>query len=64
VSADTVLRNEFAAYLTRTGRDPKFVRAYERSCRRMWMSITEPLCINGDAYHRTETTCSTRASRT
>jgi hypothetical protein len=52
MTADTGIRDEFESDMTRWPRDPKFRRAYEQACRRMWMSITVPLCIDGHEYHR------------
>jgi hypothetical protein len=44
--------DELEAYLTRALRDPRFRRAYEKACRRMYMGATGPLCIDGSEYHR------------
>ena len=52
MTAGTGIRDELESEMTRWLRDPKFRKAYERSCRRMQMGITIPLCINGHEYHR------------
>ena len=52
MTADTGTHDELESEMTRWLRDPKFRRAYERACRRMWMSNTVPLCIDGREYRR------------